>query len=315
MDTRTHLSEQLWNRPETMQRQRLPQWLRNTNITQPTAHATRSLLRRHKLHSVCEEARCPNRGECFSKKTATFLILGHRCTRNCSFCAISNRPPSPPDPGEPMELARAVKEIGLHYVVVTSVTRDDLEDGGAAHFAATIQAVRTLKDNVKIEVLTPDFKGNRNALEEVLRARPDVFNHNVETVPHLYPVIRPQADYNRSLNLLRTAREFTDSVLVKSGLMVGLGETAAEIHKVMEDLWEHGCHILTIGQYLQPTRHHFPVQRYVHPDEFKQFKEAGEKIGLHAVFAGPLVRSSYSAETLFSQNRPHFRNKAWHLDS
>jgi len=284
-----------------MTRDRLPPWLKNINITHPDTHHIRRLLRRHHLHSVCEEARCPNRGECFSHQTATFMILGERCTRNCGFCAVSPHPVQPPDPGEPERLAAAVREMGLRYVVVTSVTRDDLPDGGASHFAATIRAIRAAIPSVIIEVLIPDFQGDEGALCEVLRAGPDVLNHNVETVPRLYPLVRPQADYRRSLTLLRRARAFAGSIPVKSGLMVGLGEEREEVFQVLQDLHHHGCSMVTIGQYLQPTRRNLPVQRYLPPDEFEEFERRGRALGLAAVFAGPLVRSSYSAESLFTK--------------
>ncbi|MBN2432297.1 MAG: lipoyl synthase [Acidobacteria bacterium] len=284
-----------------MTRDRLPPWLRNISITHPDTHHIRRLLRRHALHSVCEEARCPNRGECFSRQTATFMILGERCTRNCGFCAVSTNPVQPPDPEEPERLAAAVREMGLRYVVVTSVTRDDLPDGGAAHFAATIRAIRDASPGSLIEVLVPDFQGDEIALREVLRAEPDVLNHNVETVPRLYPVVRPQADYQRSLMVLQRARSFSGKIPVKSGLMVGLGEETAEVIHVLQDLYGHGCRVVTIGQYLQPTRHNLPVQRYLPPEEFEEFERQGRAIGLTAVFAGPLVRSSYSAESLFAK--------------
>jgi lipoic acid synthetase len=284
-----------------MSRDRLPPWLRNISITHPDTHDIRRLLRRHRLHSVCEEARCPNRGECFSRRTATFLILGERCTRNCGFCAVTPNPLQPPDPEEPSRLAAAVREMNLRYVVITSVTRDDLPDGGAGHFAATITAIRAEMPGVHIEVLVPDFQGDENALRTVLDAAPDVFNHNVETVPRLYPVVRPQADYQRSLAVLRRASAFSTAIPVKSGLMVGLGEERDEVRQVLGDLHENGCRVVTIGQYMQPTRRNLPVQRYLAPEEFKEFERQGLAIGLEAVFSGPLVRSSYIAESLYSK--------------
>lgn len=283
-----------------MERQRLPEWLRSEKIVSEAAHPTRRLLRQHRLHSVCEEARCPNRGECFSHRTASFLILGERCTRGCAFCAVGHQPLAAPDPEEPRELALAVREMGLRFVVITSVTRDDLPDGGAGHFAACVTALREMAPEVRVEVLVPDFLGSLESLRTVLEARPDVFNHNVETVARLYPIVRPQADYARSLEMLRRARELGDpSMPVKSGLMVGLGEEREEIEAVMADLLANGCDVLTIGQYLQPTRANLPVSRYVHPEEFRAFEEKGKALGFRAVHAGPLVRSSYFAETLF----------------
>ena len=284
-----------------MERQRLPEWLRNVPVTHAEAHATRRLLRRHRLHSVCEEARCPNRGECFSRRTATFLILGDACSRACGFCAVGHGRLGPPDPEEPREVAGLAAELGLRYVVVTSVTRDDLPDGGAGQFAAAIRAIRERCPDATVEVLVPDFQGDPAALATVLDAAPDVFNHNVETVPRLYPTVRPQADYHRSLEVLARARAARPSAPVKSGLMVGLGESRDEVRAVMRDLREAGCDVLTVGQYLQPTRRNLPVAEYVHPDEFRRYEADGLALGFRAVFAGPLVRSSYAAEGLFRQ--------------
>lgn len=286
-----------------MARERLPAWLRNVSVIDPAAHSTRRVLRRHHLHSVCEEARCPNRGECFSRLTATFMILGDACTRRCAFCAVSGRRPGPPDPAEPGGIAQAVREMRLRYAVITSVTRDDLPDGGAGHFAAIIRAVRAENPAVRIEVLVPDFQGDPAAVQRVLAAAPDVFNHNLETVPRLYPEVRPQADYRRSLDVLRQAAGAFppggSTIPVKSGLMVGLGETGDEVLTVMADLRKTGCGLLTIGQYLQPSRRNLPVARYVPPDEFREYERAGLAMGFQAVFAGPLVRSSYAAESVF----------------
>lgn len=284
-----------------MERQRLPEWLRNVPVTHAETHATRRLLRRHRLHSVCEEARCPNRGECFSRRTATFLILGDTCSRACGFCAVGHGRLGPPDPAEPTQIAAVAAELGLRYVVITSVTRDDLPDGGAGQFAACIGAVRERAPGATIEVLVPDFQGDAAALAAVLTAAPDVFNHNVETVPRLYPTVRPQADYRRSLEVLARARAVRPGGPVKSGLMVGLGETRDEVRTVMRDLREAGCDVLTVGQYLQPTRRNLPVAEYVHPDEFRRYEADGLALGFRAVFAGPLVRSSYAAEILYRQ--------------
>lgn len=228
------------------------------------------------------------------------MILGSDCTRNCRFCNISGNAPETIDPGEPMRVARAALELNLTYVVVTSVTRDDLEDGGAGHFAQTIKAIKaTLPGNARVEVLIPDFQGNFEALERVVSARPDVLNHNIETVPSLYPVARPQASYQQSLDLLQNVKTIDDQMPVKSGIMVGLGETMEELEQTMTDLFHHGCDILTLGQYLQPTRAHLEVERYYSPDEFKQIEARARQIGFRRVAAGPFVRSSYRAQDLF----------------
>ena len=282
-----------------MERQRLPEWLRTANVAGSGTHDVRRMLRRHHLHSVCEEARCPNRGECFSRGTATFLILGDVCSRNCGFCAVQPGAPPPPDPGEPEAVARMTAELGLRYLVITSVTRDDLPDGGAAHFADTIRAVRARTGTVRIEVLVPDFAGDPASLETVLAAGPDVFNHNVETVPRLYPRVRPKADYERSLGVIRRAAGFRPAIPVKSGLMVGLGERRDEVLAVMADLRSAGCRILTVGQYLQPSRQNLPVERYLPPEEFQDLERESLALGFEAVFAGPRVRSSYLAGSVF----------------
>ncbi len=276
---------------------KLPPWLKTKNII--GKHHTKQILRTHRLSTVCEEARCPNRGMCFSKPTATFMILGDRCTRNCGFCSVTSSIPLPPDPTEPERVAQAAKEMKLRYVVITSVTRDDLPDGGAEQFARTIKAVRKVVPDVKIEVLTPDFKGDVTALKIVLEAGPDVFNHNVETVPRLYSVVRPQADYKRSLFVLRKARELYPSIPTKSGLMVGLGEKFDEVVMVMKELRDSGCDILTIGQYLQPRKDNLPVVEYIHPDVFDRFREIGYELGFSYVASAPLVRSSMNAEKMY----------------
>ncbi|MFZ0132732.1 MAG: lipoyl synthase, partial [Desulfobacterales bacterium] len=252
------------------------------------------------LHTVCQEAKCPNIWECFSSRTATFLILGDRCTRNCRFCAVAHLPVEPPDAGEPERVAEAVAKMGLGYVVVTSVTRDDLPDGGAGHFAATIRAIRRRVPRAGIEVLIPDFQGNAAALRSVLDARPHVLNHNIETVPRLYAEVRPGAVYSRSLALLGQARRHDASVATKSGLMLGLGETDTEIRQTLRDLLDVGCRLLTLGQYLQPSRDHLPVARYVPPAEFDQWKQSALQMGFNEVASGPFVRSSYHAQELFS---------------
>jgi lipoic acid synthetase len=255
------------------------------------------------LHTVCESARCPNLGECFAAPTATFLLLGDRCARGCAFCAVGRGDAMSPDPGEPEAVAGAAREMGLRHVVLTSVTRDDLPDGGAAHFAATVRAVRAALPDAAVEVLVPDFGGSEAAVRAILDARPDVFNHNVETVPRLYPTIRPAADFARSVDLLALSKRIAPDALTKSGLMVGLGETAQEVRAVMGRLRDASCDILTIGQYLRPSRRCVPVARYVPPEEFARWEEAGRALGFSAVFAGPLVRSSYSAAEVAARAR------------
>lgn len=277
----------------------LPEWIR----TRATGlHATKHLLREHRLTTVCEEARCPNRGVCFAKPTATFMILGDRCTRACAFCAVAAGAPSafgPPDPDEPERVAAAAAELGLRYVVITSVTRDDLPDGGAAQFAATIRAVRRRLPGIKVEVLTPDFTGDRDALAAVLDARPEVFNHNIETVPRLYPTVRPQAVYERSLQVLRAAKELSPETAIKSGLMVGLGEQRDEVLRVFADLRAAGCALLTVGQYLRPTKKNLPVVEYITPETFEELRQRACAMGFSFVAAGPLVRSSMNAEEMY----------------
>jgi len=263
-----------------------------------------SLLRSGRLHSVCEEALCPNRGECFSRGTATFLILGDVCTRNCRFCAVRGGVPSPPDPDEPRRVAEAVSRLGLDYVVVTSVTRDDLPDGGAGHFAGTIAAIRRVSPEAGIEVLIPDFRGDESALGTVLGARPDVLNHNIETVPRLYPGARPGADYRRSLELLARVSAAAPSIPAKTGLMLGMGETRREIRDVLSDILETGCRMLTLGQYLQPSPDHLPVERYVTPREFDRWRRTALDMGFKAVASGPFVRSSYRAGEMFASVAP-----------
>lgn len=257
----------------------------------------RELVKGTNLHTVCESAHCPNIGECWSRRTATFMILGDTCTRNCRFCAVTHAAVVPPDPDEPRRVAVAVQRLGLNYAVITSVTRDDLEDGGAVFFAETIRQIRALCPQCKVEVLIPDFLGSEKSLRTVLDAQPDVLNHNIETVPRLFPQARPQASYHRSLHLLEQA--FQMGARCKSGLMVGLGESVHEIIDVMHDLLNHHCTMLTIGQYLQPSKKHLPVQRYLAPKEFGDLKRKGLEMGFDHLEAGPLVRSSYHADLQF----------------
>ncbi len=248
------------------------------------------------LHTVCESARCPNMGECWEHRTATFMILGNICTRACGFCAVpSGKPLGPPEEDEPERVAEAVEQMGLRYAVVTSVNRDDQSDGGAEIFARTIKKIRERVPGCRVEVLIPDFRGDWQALETVLSARPDVLNHNMETVPRLYRAVRKGAVYERSLELLRKAGEILPGVATKTGMMLGLGETRDEVIQAMQEIAAQGTHILTLGQYLQPTSEHLPIERYVHPDEFAEYKRLGETMGLKHVEAGPLVRSSYHA--------------------
>lgn len=255
-----------------------------------------------RLYTVCEEALCPNIGECWGGGTATFMLLGDICTRHCRFCAVTPGRPLPPDPLEPHRLAEAVARMGLRHVVITAVARDDLPDGGAAHFAATIAAVRRRCPGVTVEVLIPDFGGSLAALQQVIAARPDVLNHNIETVPRLYPVIQPRKDYHRAMSVLAWARRA--GLTTKAGLILGMGETRGEVIQVMKDLRRAGCELLTLGQYLQPTARHWPVAEYIHPVEFAWYREVGLSLGFRAVAAGPLVRSSYQAGQLFAQRLP-----------
>jgi lipoic acid synthetase len=271
----------------------VPKWLRVKTGKAKLSRATRELVAGHGLHTVCEGAHCPNIGECYACQTAAFMILGNTCTRNCGFCAVKHGIPEAVDPDEPRRLAAAAASLGLRYVVVTSVTRDDLPDGGAGQFAATIRALRAGLPGARVEVLTPDFRGDFTALHTVLEAAPDIFNHNLETVRRLQLTVRPQAAYDTSLAVLKDASSC--GALTKSGLMVGVGETDAEMREAFRDLAAAGVRILTVGQYLQPTRHHLPVARYVEPDGFDAYRAWGEEAGIAHVFAGPFVRSSYKA--------------------
>lgn len=278
---------------------RKPAWLRRRLPTGNAFGEVGNMIESSGLHTVCREADCPNRWECYSRRTATFLIMGSKCTRNCRFCAVAFGPDSPPDPEEPGKVADAALKLKLKYVVVTSVTRDDLPDGGASCFAETIRNIREKLPDALTEVLIPDFKGDGEALYTVLRSGPDVLNHNIETVKRLYPAVRPEADYERSLELIRKASEFDSAIQVKSGIMLGLGETVEETRATMNDLFLAGCRILTLGQYLQPSGEHLKVKRYVPPEEFERLRDTAIRIGFSAVAAGPLVRSSYQAKEVF----------------
>jgi lipoic acid synthetase len=259
------------------------------------------VLSRFKLHTVCQSALCPNLGECFARRTATFMIMGDICTRNCRFCAVEKGKPRPLEPDEPARVGGAARDLELHHVVVTSVTRDDLPDGGAEHFAQTIAAIREADPNMTVEVLIPDFAGSRDAVEAVARARPDIINHNVETVPRLYERVRPRADYQRSLEVLELVKELNGGTFTKSGMMLGLGETEEEILAVMRDLRQVGCDFLTLGQYLSPSEEHLPVSRYLPPVEFQELAAKGKRLGFRGIASGPFVRSSYRAGELFEQ--------------
>ena len=282
---------------------RRPEWLRLTPLDPAVLTPMRKLTRHLKLHTVCESALCPNRPGCFAEGTATFMILGDVCTRNCTYCAVKKGRPSAPDTQEPEHIVAAVKELGLRYVVITSVTRDDLPDGGAEHFARTITAIRDYDDGIPVEVLIPDFRGDISALQTVVEASPAVLNHNVETVPRLYPEVRPKANYQRSVNLLRRAKMLNNGLVTKSGLMLGLGETREEVLAVMDNLREADCDLLTIGQYLQPSLRHHRVVRYVPPEEFEEYQGIGKEKGFASVVSAPLVRSSYHAAETYLMAR------------
>lgn len=276
---------------------RKPDWIRVRLSHSPQVKHLKQVLREQRLHTVCEEASCPNLDECFGKGTATFMIMGDICTRRCPFCDVAHGRPNALDAEEPVNLAHTIKAMGLRYVVITSVDRDDLKDGGAAHFASCIRETRTLNPETRIEVLVPDFRGRMDpALNALWDSPPDVFNHNLETVPRLYLQARPGSDYEWSLALLKRFKARNPEIPTKSGLMLGLGEEISEIEQVMQDLREHDVNMLTLGQYLQPSRHHLPVARYVHPDEFERLREVGEAMGFEHVASGPMVRSSYHAD-------------------
>ncbi|MBE7563417.1 lipoyl synthase [Acidithiobacillus sp. HP-6] len=279
-----------------------PQWLRVRSPLSPEVDRLKKILRAADLHTVCEEASCPNLGECFGGGTATFMILGDVCTRRCPFCDVAHGRPNPPDSAEPLHLAQTVATMGLRFVVITSVDRDDLRDGGAQHFAKVIRALRDHCPSLHIEILVPDFRGRVDkALTALRNTPPDVFNHNLETVPRLYLQARPGADYRHSLNLLAAFKAEHPDIPSKSGLMLGLGEELDEIREVMQDLREAGCELLTLGQYLSPSRHHLPVARFVPPDEFEILRLDGLAMGFRHVASGPLVRSSYHAERSFHE--------------
>ena len=276
---------------------RKPDWIRSKVPSNPEVSRLKALLREHQLHTICEEAACPNLGECFTQGTATFLIMGQICTRRCPFCDVAHGKPDPLDQNEPAHLAKTIAAMKLKHVVVTSVDRDDLRDGGAAHFRECIKEIRSQSPNTNIEVLVPDFRGRMNvALEVLAECPPDIFNHNLESIPRLYKAVRPGSDYQWSLDLIKNFQAQHPNVPTKSGLMLGLGETIDEIKQVMQDLRDHGCRMLTLGQYLQPSRHHLAVERFVTPAEFDGLAVVAKEMGFEHVASGPMVRSSYHAD-------------------
>lgn len=278
-------------------RERLPEFLKRPIIDTDTTRNVRKILKHNCLNTVCENARCPNKNECYTKNTATFLIMGNNCTRNCRYCNISCNRPEPLDPQEPKHIAKAVKDLGLKYAVITSVTRDDLTDGGAQHFANCIYEIRKISPDVKIEILTPDFKNKKEALDIIINAHPNVFNHNIETVRAVFKTARPQGNYDTSLEVLKYIKQNSD-IQTKSGMMIGLGETFAQIKETIEDLYSVGCDILTIGQYIQPSKEHLPVAKYYSLEEYEELKKLAASIGIKNYQIGPLVRSSYNAASL-----------------
>jgi lipoic acid synthetase len=280
-------------------KRRLPPWFKRPVANTPSCKRTEDVLRRLRLNTVCDSAHCPNRAECYNEATATVMILGDRCTRNCSFCAVSSALPEPPDPEEPERVARAAKELGLKYAVITSVTRDDLPDGGAGQFASAIEALRRLSADTIIEILTPDFCGNEAALKQIAEARPDVWAHNVEVVPRLYPDLRPRADYRQSVELLASIKACNRGIVTKSAFMVGVGEMPEETLDVACDLRRAKVDLLVVGQYLAPSREHWPVAKFYTPEEFADLERRYESLGFFAVQARPLARSSYRAEEMY----------------
>lgn len=282
---------------------RLPEWLKVRIPKGSKIERVRSVIRALRLNTVCDEAKCPNRAECYGKGTATFMILGDICTRNCRFCAVEHGLPAPPDEKEPERIAKAVKELNLRHAVITSVTRDDLPDGGAGQFAATVSAIRVSSEDISVEILTPDFGGDERAFKTALSVTPDIFNHNIETVKRLYPTVRPEADYSRSLSILRLAKRLHPQMITKSGLMVGLGEDYDEVIETLYDLRSVECDVVTVGQYLKPTEGRTEVIRYWHPSEFEKLRKDAESMGFLAVYAAPLVRSSFNAASILARIR------------
>ena len=276
-----------------------PSWLKQRLPNGFICEEISILINNAKVHTVCQEAQCPNIWECFSRKTATFMIMGDHCTRNCRFCAVAHGPNRFPDPEEPVRIAGMVENLNLDYVVITSVTRDDLPDGGASFFVRTVKEIRRKVPHAIIELLIPDFQGNKDALRSITEVRPDVLNHNIETVPRLYPIVRPEAIYQRSLDLLKQVVVFDSTIITKSGLMLGLGEQPEEILNALKDLLDAGCQLVTMGQYLQPTKAHLAVERYIPPKEFNDWRKIALEMGFAEVASGPFVRSSYHAKDLY----------------
>jgi len=286
----------MFNEVEIMH-ERLPEFLKRPIIDTDKTRTVRKILKTKCLNTVCENARCPNKNECYTKNTATFLIMGNNCTRNCRYCNISCNKPEPLDLSEPKHIAEAIRDLGLKYAVITSVTRDDLQDGGAEHFANCIYEIRKINPEIKIEILTPDFKGNKEALDTIIQAKPDVFNHNIETVKSLFKIARPQGNYNCSIDVLKYIKE-NSNITTKSGLMIGLGESEEEIKETLNDLHNIGCDIVTIGQYIQPSKEHLPVAKYYKLEEYENLKQIAKGVGIENYQIGPLVRSSYRANEL-----------------
>jgi lipoic acid synthetase len=287
------------HRRKSEERLKKPPWLKQRLPSGSVHEKFSALLNQEQIHTVCQEAQCPNIWECFSRKTVTFMIMGDRCTRNCRFCAVAHGPNSPPDPDEPARIAKTAQNLQIDYAVITSVTRDDLPDGGASFFVRTVKEIRQSVPDALIELLIPDFKGDQDAVRSILEVQPDVLNHNIETVPRLYAAVRPEAIYRRSLGILKQVVTETPKVITKSGLMLGLGELPQEIHNTLEDLFEAGCRLLTLGQYLQPTKAHLPVDRFLPPGEFSHWRKIALDMGFAEVASGPFVRSSYQAKKLF----------------
>lgn len=279
-----------------MSKLRKPEWLRIGSMDREKIHEIQKMLRQLKLHTVCEESMCPNIGKCFEKKTATFLVMGDICTRDCKFCDIKFGRPHPLDPEEPDHIAEATKKLGLKHVVITSVTRDDLPDGGAAHFAKITEKIRNYDQNLIIELLIPDLKGNEEHIKIIVDSKPDIINHNIEVIPRLFRKVTPQADYERSLKLLKLVKEMDPTIYTKSGLMVGLGETKEEVIELLKDLREVNCDIVTIGQYLKPPSSDLEIEEFVHPDIFKEYEKIAYELGFEFVASAPFVRSSFNAE-------------------
>lgn len=282
---------------------KIPEWIKEAIPRRKLADSLKRRLKDKKLNTVCEEARCPNIGDCFERGTATFMIMGDICTRNCAFCAVKKGKPKPPDTKEPSRIADEVKNLQLKHVVITSPSRDDIQDGGAFFYSMTVREIKRINPDATVEVLIPDFNGNIDSLKKVIDSGIDVLNHNIETIPRLYPIVRPKANYNMSLNILKESSKYSRNITIKSGLMLGFGEIKEEVLSAMNDLLSVNCNIITIGQYLRPSKKHLPVRRYVSPEEFKEYKNIGESMGFDYVASAPLVRSSYHADEAFNRSK------------